>query len=284
MARRNTAREPAAEPVALTSASDVVVALRKRYPSPTWAFFECVANGTGSRADRWADALAMGIWPSRGLEIHGIEIKVSRSDLLRELRDPKKAEAVAAYCDYWWIAVGDPKIVKVEELPPAWGLLVPSAKDGMRPLRAAVRTETKTLDRPFVAALLRRAAEVFDVQRIRNEVRREIYTEVSEQVSADIEKQHAYEIENLRKMLEEKAKEAESLRDQLRKITPHYGHHLLADAITLVTNLRGWNGSAQRIEDLLCRFDQDKAMLEESFRRAHRLIEELTTAPKQSTS
>jgi len=32
----------------------------------------------------------MDLWPSGGLEIHGHEVKVSRSDWLRELKEPEK--------------------------------------------------------------------------------------------------------------------------------------------------------------------------------------------------
>ena len=45
------------------------------------------------------DAVIMSLWPSRGLELHGVEIKVSRADWKREAADPAKAEAIAAYCD-----------------------------------------------------------------------------------------------------------------------------------------------------------------------------------------
>jgi hypothetical protein len=70
---------------------DVIAALRKKYPAAAWAFLEQVANGTGyAKKYRWADALAMGLWPSRGMELHGIEVKVSRSDWLRELENPAR--------------------------------------------------------------------------------------------------------------------------------------------------------------------------------------------------
>ena len=33
---------------------------------------------------RYADAIAMNLWPSRGLAVHGFEIKISRGDWQRE--------------------------------------------------------------------------------------------------------------------------------------------------------------------------------------------------------
>src|SRR5690349_4873984 len=89
------------------STSQIREALRERYAPPAWAFFEEVGNATGIRSSRWADAVAMGLWHSRGIDIHGFEIKCNRNDFIRELRDPSKAEAVAEHCDFWWLAVGD---------------------------------------------------------------------------------------------------------------------------------------------------------------------------------
>jgi len=43
------------------------------------------------------------LWPSRGLHLMGFEIKAGRGDWLRELKDPGKAEGIAAYCDQWWV-------------------------------------------------------------------------------------------------------------------------------------------------------------------------------------
>lgn len=94
--------------------------LRRRYPAPAWAFLEEVRNQTGyARTIRTADALAMSLYPSRGLHLHGFEVKVSRADWFRELNDPKKAEEIAAYCvgvdtrvltmDLRWSRAGDLK-------------------------------------------------------------------------------------------------------------------------------------------------------------------------------
>jgi hypothetical protein len=135
---------------------NVFGALRSRFPAPEFAYFEEVRNSTGfARVVRTADAIAMGLWPSRGLELHGIEVKVSRSDWLREKEDPAKAEEIQKFCDRWWLAVSDPTIVQDGELPPTWGLLVPRG----RRLVAAVEAPKLTpqpVDRSFLAALMRR--------------------------------------------------------------------------------------------------------------------------------
>lgn len=133
-----------------------------RHAPPEWAFLRNVANMTGYGANRAADGIALGLWPSRGLELRGFEAKTSRADWLRELKDPAKADAISAYCDTWWIVAADNDIVKEGELPHAWGLMLPG-KSGLRQVKAAtslavVRT-TKLVDRPFLAAVLRRSTE-----------------------------------------------------------------------------------------------------------------------------
>lgn len=133
------------------------LALRERFAAPEWALFFEVRNGTGfDRAARSADAIAMSLWPSRGLEFYGFEVKRSRADWLRELKDPAKAEAIAAYCDRWWIVVDDRAIVKDGELPATWGLLALHGK-ALRCEREATLLTPKPFDRLFVAALLRSA-------------------------------------------------------------------------------------------------------------------------------
>ena len=59
--------------------------LALRYAPPAYAFFEEVRAQTGYAAGGSADGLALSLWPSRGIELHGFEVKVSRSDWLREL-------------------------------------------------------------------------------------------------------------------------------------------------------------------------------------------------------
>ena len=101
---------------------DIITLLRQRFAAPAFAFLTGVANGTGGVRVRTADAIAMSVWPSRGLRLHGFEVKVSRSDWKRELENPAKAESVCTFCDHWWIAAPD-GVVERSELPPTWGLL-----------------------------------------------------------------------------------------------------------------------------------------------------------------
>lgn len=135
--------------------AEIRLALRSAFCPPEHAIFFEVAAGTGYEGRRRiADAVAMDMWPSRGMKVTGFEIKVARHDWLREKANPEKAEEIAAYCDRWAI-VSAPGIVEPAEMPPAydWYELT---EGGMLTLRQrGSETEAKPLDRSFVASLLR---------------------------------------------------------------------------------------------------------------------------------
>ena len=140
------------------TAAQVRAALQARYTAPRYALLFEVADATGMRGTRSADALAMSCWPSMGLELEGMEIKVSRGDWRSELAKPQKAETIAAYCDRWWVVTAPGVVQDVGELPSAWGWLLWDGRRLTTQKPAAKRAEPKALDRDFLAALLRRAA------------------------------------------------------------------------------------------------------------------------------
>lgn len=139
----------------MTSA-DVIAALRLRYPPPAYAFLEEVANGTGGYNSNRADALVMSLWPSRGLFLYGFEVKVSKQDWKRELERPAKAEAIAKYCDSWFIAA--PKgLILVADVPLAWGLIEVDDKARTRIVKEPLPPEElKPVSRVFLAAIFRK--------------------------------------------------------------------------------------------------------------------------------
>jgi hypothetical protein len=143
----------------LFTADDLERLLGNRYPSPEWAFIPQVRSGTGYReTTRTADALAMGLWPSRGLYLHGFEIKVQRGDWIKELKNPAKAEELAQFCDFWWL-VAPQDIIKPEEIPSTWGLMVPFGET-TKIIKQAQQLTPKPINKSFFAALLRRAQEI----------------------------------------------------------------------------------------------------------------------------
>jgi len=73
-------------------------------------------------------------------DVHGYEVKVSRSDWLREVRTQgRKSMSWRGACSHWWIVVPDAAIVKPEELEPGWGLLAGTAR-----LRTVVKATRNT--------------------------------------------------------------------------------------------------------------------------------------------
>lgn len=137
------------------TAAHIRSGLSKYFPHPQCGIVFEVAQSTGFSADRHLDAVAMDTWPSRGLIVHGIEIKVSRHDYARELADPEKAEQIARFCDKFWIAT-PPGLLQPAELPHAWGLME-GGKDGMRIKKQAAKTKAQPITREFLAAIFRAA-------------------------------------------------------------------------------------------------------------------------------
>jgi hypothetical protein len=127
-----------------------------------------VRNQTGyssGEQERYADAVAVNLWPSRGLEVVGFEIKARRGDWTKELKNPSKSAAIQKYCDRWWVVAGGRNIVQPGELPPTWGLLVVHGGNSKRRIvctNEAPKLEPQALDKPFLLAMLRRAAELED--------------------------------------------------------------------------------------------------------------------------
>ncbi len=155
-----------------------------------------VRNATGyQRVTRSADALVVSLWPSRGVWFACVEVKESRSDWLRELKDPQKAEEVGAFCEYMWLAAR-PGIVEEFEVPAAWGLVTVPTSGKVKVVKVAPKRKPKPLTAAFVAAVLRnRGAHEEGLRgRIKDELRREQIAagvEVHEPVSREVEELQA---------------------------------------------------------------------------------------------
>lgn len=142
------------------TAADLTARIRTRYEQRgEHAVFTNVANGAGAPVARYADAIAINLWRSRGLSVHGFEVKVDRRDWQRELAAPAKAEAFSPYCHHWWI-VAPLDVAHADELPPTWGLLVPHG-DGLRIERQAPAQDAQ-LTHGFLASIARRATQQGD--------------------------------------------------------------------------------------------------------------------------
>ncbi len=134
------------------NSNEIKEALKKSYCQPEWILGFEVPNATGGLSKRRADAVAMNLFPSKNYEIRGFEIKISKSDLKKDLENGCKSNEVAKYCDYWFLAT--PKGLTEEfTLPATWGVI---EFDGLK-LRQKVkpqRIEKVPMSSSFAAALL----------------------------------------------------------------------------------------------------------------------------------
>ena len=132
--------------------------IETRHRPPAWACFPSVRSQTRYSGNiRTADAIAMSLWPSRGLELHGFEIKSTVADFRLEIRNPEKAEEIARFCHRWWI-VAPKGVATLDDLPPTWGLY--EASNGkLRISKQADPMAPEPLTHAFLGALLRKVQE-----------------------------------------------------------------------------------------------------------------------------
>ncbi len=132
-----------------------------KYPGPAWTVLNHLRDGTGfASAGQSADAVAFGTWPSRGFQIIGFECKSRRSDWLREIKNPAKAEAFASYCDQWFLVTGSDNVAKLEEIPKNWGWYVGTAK-GLKLIKPAETLKPEPIDRVFLMSIARNIGRNF---------------------------------------------------------------------------------------------------------------------------
>lgn len=91
---------------------------------------------------RRADALYLPTTTGQRGQIIGHEIKVQRSDVIAELRDPHKADSWLQYCHRWWLVVSDAAMLHGLDVPPEWGVLAPPARSGTRFMQVIQKAPT----------------------------------------------------------------------------------------------------------------------------------------------
>lgn len=151
------------------SAARVFAGLRDVYAAPEWALLSEVRSATGQTEGlRIADVLAVNLWPSGKGHLHGIEIKVSRADAQRELRNHLKSEPFRRVCSSWWLAVPAPwkrVLLSISEVPDGWGLYEVGTGGAVEVVSAAVR-EPVDMTPEMTLALLRAATRANDVDAV----------------------------------------------------------------------------------------------------------------------
>lgn len=122
-----------------------------------WATFQELmeAPAGGQRIDFFA----VHTWRSKNFVSVAYEVKVSRGDFLKEIRDPDKRRfaEIVSNKSYFVAPIG---LIKANEVPEGWGLMEP--KKGTRFLRIVKHAELRESvkwSRQFIVAMLRRAAD-----------------------------------------------------------------------------------------------------------------------------
>ncbi|MDD2772739.1 MAG: hypothetical protein PHP45_03475 [Elusimicrobiales bacterium] len=178
--------------------------IQRRYRSSGCVVLPEVRDGTGhSTRGREADALVFGVWPSRGLTIHGIEIKTHRGDWLHELKQPEKAESIAQFCDYWTVCTV-PGVAKAEDMPATWGL---SEFDGKKwkDIKLPEKMEPKEINRTFLMSVMRNVEKNYVPKHAQCDIEKLAEGRVQELV-ASLKRDHAYEISNIKSRADSDAK------------------------------------------------------------------------------
>ena len=146
------------------TAEDIRSALRKKYSDHRrFAIAEEVGLTTGF-SHRRLDMMILDCYWSNGFRIDGFEIKISASDLRRELEDPEKHVAFFDVIDYYTLAVPAGVVDSLlDVIPPKWGILIVN-KDGStrykkRPLALKDEKADRPVPRGFLASITRSIQE-----------------------------------------------------------------------------------------------------------------------------
>ena len=142
------------------TATDVRIALRNRYSDRRrYAIAEEVGLTTGGDCRR-LDMIALDCYSSNGFRVDGFEIKVSTSDLRRELEDPEKHVAFFDVIDYYTLAAPAGVVEPLMDIiPKRWGILIVnedgSTRQKRKPLALEDRAADKNVPRGFFASVVR---------------------------------------------------------------------------------------------------------------------------------
>lgn len=155
-------QSPESKPSAY-SEQDLLDLLRKRHAGAEWAFFPKFMAGTGRKANRQFDAFAINLWQSKGFDRVAYEIKVYRSDFLKELKNPSKRQRAMTYSNHFYFVCPD-GLVEKDEIPDDAGLMVVMEHKRygttLRIAKRAPRMDAPPLPMWLTVAVMRRVARL----------------------------------------------------------------------------------------------------------------------------
>ena len=151
-------------------AEDIYLLLAERFSDRRqWLCAREVANTTGG-GDRRLDFVACNCYFSEGFGIHAFEVKISKSDLRRELMDPDKHNTFFADVDYYSIVAPDYVLGKeyCALIPKQWGIYRATSGKGLAPNSLKVLRKPlalhderyRTIRRGFAFSLIRAMGDI----------------------------------------------------------------------------------------------------------------------------
>lgn len=143
------------------NAKHIIDSLRAHYlhtdQRDQWAFFEEFRAGTGyaKHAQSRLDALVLNLWPSKKFHSIAFEVKVTRGDFWKEVKDPMKRQMAFALSNMYYFAT-PPGLVAEHELPELCGLVEIDESGEVSIVRIAPARPRLNPDWRLVAAIARR--------------------------------------------------------------------------------------------------------------------------------
>ena len=240
-------------------AEEVRSALRAKYSdSRRYAIAEEVGLTTGF-SHRRLDVMVIDCYNSNGFRIDGFEIKVSTSDLRRELEDPEKHIAFFDVIDYYTLAV--PAGVcepLMDVIPKKWGILIiyenGTTRYKRKPLALEDRKADRAIPRGFFASITR---AIQGLQPSAQELR-EAYEKGLKEGEEKAERRRGYMADRVAKeasKLEAYDKIALRLRiwgDNVDEIMDEFEAFRKLDTDWVRKNIEGTIKKLEALNDLLC--------------------------------
>lgn len=223
-------------------AEQVDTAVRELFTKNGNTVLSQVRNGTGyARSVRTADMLIVSTWPSRGLYCDGVEIKVSKSDLQRELENPAKADDIARFCAHWWLAMPTGLSAGLM-IPPNWGVIEVDEKLKPKIAVSAAKLDPQPMDALFVCSVLRNFGESYvPLYQVQPKI-----DAAKKDAAEDAKIREGYEMKDLRskidsfveKLTEFREKTGVDLLDDREKMAS-WDIGRIGDAVSLIVEMRG---------------------------------------------
>lgn len=138
------------------TADDILVHLSDMYSDANQ--YVCAAE-VSPRTGAWErriDFLVMHCYDSEQLKIQGYEIKISKSDLKRELEDPDKHAVFFDAIDFYWLIAPKQVVDNIDLIPPKWGVRAVWSDESGKIVSRTVRKPTCLHDEQMYSRKIRK--------------------------------------------------------------------------------------------------------------------------------